>query len=787
MPTIESANMNGNVKRSEMAKMVGQFVEYYANNISRDYSKNCNFKDGKIWGDLQDRMVTICQMGIMGQDGNGGTLSYFRPYDTVTRAEFWTLLSRVLRWDRYDGANPYYEDHLIKLKQEGVIVSIYNPQHIEKRGDIMEMLQKASKISKPETTVSETSVTNPFDILLEDNSSSNTSESSKTSNVSNTTTTEEDDEDDPTERKANITKNSKIFDSIAFPNTSDSNPNIEATLYLFSQMHLLSQKEINDLKTLLTTSAKYLDEVEISTKMIKEIFGEYYDSIQAWSPCYPGYKCWHANIQFLAYQYHNWIFGKENTVWEHEEEGTRPEDSHRFFLLNEKLWIIATWTSDMGIRFTVQHTINNEKVTVDLHDQMFISQNAIDWDKFNVPQSMTFFGEKYYLNDNSNSGIWWVFEETYGAYDSYQEAERDITQHIKKTQKLQESYLVSFSQYPGVFFEYENTNLFSDDVYNNYVWIYYSTESVKTDNYKNVTDLALTQKLTCYFGIQKTDAHCTSNEVIPLYNYVNYWDKKYGIVQAPHYELPYECYNQDKTIDSCKYQLTQRNLPLYKLIPAIEDHYYILQPANGVVWEETTEGLWKPVVYVYDPEQRENSLTVQLAEWAEFTHLEPYFSKGTTWNFISDENSNIKVGNQVYPYLYYSSTAPNYQNTWTWRFVAWEDVDFFLNTKLDAMHFNEKEKSDFLEYRVPHFKETSVYFIRFKFNEELDPYAKLIFKEQPDQVYRMFMEVLEVEPNTPITFSKNNPHEHDTEYLKVFDRKWGFEALERWAWFTERK
>ena len=95
------------------------------------------------------------------------------------------------------------------------------------------------------------------------------------------------------------------------------------------------------------------------------------------------------------------------------------------------------------------------------------------------------------------------------------------------------------------------------------------------------------------------------------------------------------------------------------------------------------------------------------------------------------------------------------------------------------MNFNKKEKSDFIEYRLPHFKDPSIYFIRFKFNEELDPYAKLIFKEEPDQVYRMFMEVLEVEPNTNITFSKNTPHEHDTEYLKIFDRKGGFEVLER--------
>jgi hypothetical protein len=49
MPTIEAANMNGNIKRAEMAKMVGQFIEHSDHIIAvQDLRKKCDFKDGKI-------------------------------------------------------------------------------------------------------------------------------------------------------------------------------------------------------------------------------------------------------------------------------------------------------------------------------------------------------------------------------------------------------------------------------------------------------------------------------------------------------------------------------------------------------------------------------------------------------------------------------------------------------------------------------------------------------------------------------------------------------------------
>ena len=140
MKTIDDAKMYNEVTRAEMAKMIGQFAKSVWNR-SEDYSKNCNFKDGEVWSDLTEWIKTSCRLGIMGQDGKWGTNEYFNPQGYVTRAEFWTMLSRIIRGDLYDGWEPYYQRHIEKLQYQGVMDKYTSPFINEKRGDIMAMLQ----------------------------------------------------------------------------------------------------------------------------------------------------------------------------------------------------------------------------------------------------------------------------------------------------------------------------------------------------------------------------------------------------------------------------------------------------------------------------------------------------------------------------------------------------------------------------------------------------------------------------------------------------------------------
>lgn len=136
---IENANMFGAMTRAEMAKMLGAWAESVLG-ITPDTSKSCTFTDtASVKGDLADWIVKSCQMGLMGVG-----ISAFRPFDTVSRAEFGTVLSRAIRGDENDGGTPYYLAHLNALKNAGIMTKIDDAENTkEVRGYVMIMLQRA--------------------------------------------------------------------------------------------------------------------------------------------------------------------------------------------------------------------------------------------------------------------------------------------------------------------------------------------------------------------------------------------------------------------------------------------------------------------------------------------------------------------------------------------------------------------------------------------------------------------------------------------------------------------
>ena len=103
MSPIDNANMYGNITRAELAKMLSNWA-MNVKGLTPDTSAVCNFTDiDSVKGDLHDFITTSCQLGLMGQG-----ITAFRPYDSITRAEFGTALSRALWGDENNGGTPYY-------------------------------------------------------------------------------------------------------------------------------------------------------------------------------------------------------------------------------------------------------------------------------------------------------------------------------------------------------------------------------------------------------------------------------------------------------------------------------------------------------------------------------------------------------------------------------------------------------------------------------------------------------------------------------------------------------
>ena len=141
MNTIEDAKMGSYMTRIEMAKMLSQYAINVLNQTP-DLSKwMIKFRDvsDKMNKEYDDAVTLAYELWIMGINMPNNK---FRPNDYVTRAEFATALSRML-YGIDDWKPNYYSTHFEKLKSEW-IMTILNPNMLEKRWYVMIMLMRAS-------------------------------------------------------------------------------------------------------------------------------------------------------------------------------------------------------------------------------------------------------------------------------------------------------------------------------------------------------------------------------------------------------------------------------------------------------------------------------------------------------------------------------------------------------------------------------------------------------------------------------------------------------------------
>jgi len=149
MDTIEKADMYWTLDRIAMAKMIWN----YAVNILwliPDVTLTCYFPDVPTDVNVAyDNWVTkACQLWLMWQ-----WITNFRPRDKVTRAEFATVLSRLINrnsddLNRLNSANPYYSEHMKYLQNNWIIDSVINLSEYdnELRWYVMLMLMRANDL-----------------------------------------------------------------------------------------------------------------------------------------------------------------------------------------------------------------------------------------------------------------------------------------------------------------------------------------------------------------------------------------------------------------------------------------------------------------------------------------------------------------------------------------------------------------------------------------------------------------------------------------------------------------
>lgn len=146
---IDTARLYSPISRAELAKMM---VQYITNVEKKSIPTNnaCivdTYKDATSMDSEQKQFITnACQLGIMWWKNDKTTLiEYFRPNNTVTRAEFATVLSRYLYGTQNNGdmsENGWYKAHLNALNKANYIKVIDTPFMRELRGFVMLILYR---------------------------------------------------------------------------------------------------------------------------------------------------------------------------------------------------------------------------------------------------------------------------------------------------------------------------------------------------------------------------------------------------------------------------------------------------------------------------------------------------------------------------------------------------------------------------------------------------------------------------------------------------------------------
>ena len=146
MPTLQSAMMEKNLTRAELAKILSVFAQKFLDKKVVENKVGCEFADkAEAAGDLANYMKLSCELEIMGLHADGKTpLVNFMPNKFVSRAELATVFSRVLNGNKYDNndGNAYWTKHVEALKEAGIL-SVTTPTIHDTRGNVFLMVYRA--------------------------------------------------------------------------------------------------------------------------------------------------------------------------------------------------------------------------------------------------------------------------------------------------------------------------------------------------------------------------------------------------------------------------------------------------------------------------------------------------------------------------------------------------------------------------------------------------------------------------------------------------------------------
>jgi len=178
-------------------------------------------------------------------------------------------------------------------------------------------------------------------------------------------------------------------------------------------------------------------------------------------------------------------------------------------------------------------------------------------------------------------------------------------------------------------------------------------------------------------------------------------------------------------------------------------------------------GCGKPVIYLYPQTTQEVSvkfttpinLTTDIPKYnllsgwkvlatpdSQLTDLQPQFTNcdNLDSSHFGSEYAKISCQKNNYPYLYWSGNRlgveyPKMDKGWI---IEKKNLSEFLDSKLDEMGLNAKEKSDMIEYWLPYLANKTGDYFRLSFlqTKEMNQIAPMNITPRPNTVFRIFLD-----------------------------------------------
>ena len=194
------------------------------------------------------------------------------------------------------------------------------------------------------------------------------------------------------------------------------------------------------------------------------------------------------------------------------------------------------------------------------------------------------------------------------------------------------------------------------------------------------------------------------------------------------------------------------------------EYYYIPETGETGYYEiGEIGGYAKPVLYLYPTEETEVTVTFEHPE--RLTTVYPAYDSG--WTVTAQPDGTLSDGRREYYALYWEERAVSMPDLSTGFCIAAEDAARFLEDKLDALGFTQREANEFIMYWLPILEQSEYNLVHFELTESREAANALHISPAPDSLLRVAIHIVPL----------SGPIEIAEQPLPRFERV-GFAAVE---------